>query len=219
MKILLTNDDGIGAAGINAAYEILSSDHEVYLMAPVEEKSACSNAITVRGELNIKQVAEKKFTVNGYPADCVIIGLSGSVIPEVDLIVSGINHGPNVGDDLVFSGTVAGARTAYVFGKPSVAISINSREHAPIHLKDAAIFLREYVNDLIEMVPEFFEPEPTGAGGLHDAIPFFNINYPDISQNRIRGVKYTHIGKRIYRDSFEKVSFVSGEATLQMGGY
>jgi 5'-nucleotidase len=219
MKILLTNDDGITAAGIMAAKEFLSRKHEIFIMAPDEEKSACSNAITVRGELTIKHVGDAAYTVNGYPADCVIIGLSGSIIPDVDLVVSGINHGPNVGDDLVFSGTVAAARTAYVFNKPAIAISINSRSHAPRYLDDAAAFLADFVDEIMGRKTGRKERSRKIAADRATATPFINVNYPDIPRNLVRGVKYTRLGKRIYRDSFTKATFVSGEATLQMGGY
>lgn len=219
MKILLTNDDGIHSAGIEAVRASLSRGHEIFLIAPDDEKSACSNAITVRGELTIRQVADAAYSVNGYPADCVIIGLSGSVIPDVDLVVSGINHGPNVGDDLVFSGTVAAARTAHVFGTPAIAISINSRSQVPRYLDDAAAFLADYVDEIICK-------KASGKGGRRkvvtdrtNSIPFLNINYPDIASNMVKGVKYTCLGKRIYRDSFTEATFISGEATLQMGGY
>lgn len=219
MKILLTNDDGIGAAGINAALTHLSRKHEIYLIAPDDEKSACSNAITVRGELTIRHVEDTVYTVNGFPADCVIIGLSGSVIPDVDLVVSGINHGPNVGDDLVFSGTVAAARTAYVFGKPAIAISINSRSHTPRYLDNAAAFLAGFVDDMMGKNLHDKVVIRTIVADRTHMIPFLNINYPDIPSNMVKGVKYSYLGKRIYRDSFTKASFVSGVATLQMGGY
>ena len=207
MNILLTNDDGIHSAGINAAYDALSLHHTVYMIAPEAEQSACSNAITVRTQLNIKEISRNKYSVSGFPADCVIIGLSGNLIPEVELVVSGINHGPNVGDDLFFSGTVAGARTANIFGKSALAISINCYKRASQYVNDASEFLLDFIN------------EQVSASGGSSARPFFNINYPDLPSDQIKGRKFTFLGKRMYKDSFKNTALSSGELNVQMGGY
>jgi 5'-nucleotidase len=219
MNILLTNDDGIHSEGLNSLYNAFSTRHDVYVIAPEKEQSACSNAITVRTELNIKKIADNRFSVSGFPADCVIIGLSGELIPEADLVISGINHGPNVGDDMFFSGTVAGARTAYIFGKAAIAISINSYHKASRYADDASIFLLNFIDDIL--------PETGGASFLQGnngadtgrARQFLNINYPDLPPEKIRGIKYTYAGRRFYRDSFKKTKFESDQATVQMGGY
>jgi 5'-nucleotidase len=219
MNILLTNDDGIHAEGINSLYNALSQDHTVYVIAPGCEQSASSNAITVHSQLNIKKIAENKFSVNGFPADCVIIGLSGNLIPDVDLVIAGINHGPNVGDDLIFSGTVAAARTGYIFGKDAIAISINCYKRASQFVDDASQFLLRFINEI--------KHEGNGASPIDgDEVPkmsvfktFFNINYPDLPPAKIKGRVYTHVGRRIYRDSFQKTKFINNEALVQMGGY
>ncbi len=114
MKILLSNDDGINAEGINILFNYLSEKFDVYMFAPEVEKSACSNAITIRNDFDVKKLADNKYSVAGYPADCVNIGIHGKFIPEVDVVVSGINHGPNMGGDIYYSGTVAAARTGYI---------------------------------------------------------------------------------------------------------
>ncbi len=219
MNILLTNDDGIHAEGINSVYSILSKKHSVYIIAPATEKSACSNAITVRSQLVIKKIEERKFSVTGYPADCVIIGLSGNLIPEVDLVISGINHGPNVGDDLVFSGTVGGARTAYLFGKSALSISINSYKHASKYFNDAASFLDEFIDTDIKKIGRYSKNLRESSKGEMSSLQFFNINYPDLPRSEIKGKKYTYTGKRIYKDSFKTAEFQSDELVLQMGGY
>jgi 5'-nucleotidase len=219
MNILLTNDDGIKAEGIHSLYEALSRHHSVFMIAPDSEKSACSNAITVRDQLTIKKISENKFSVTGFPSDCVIIGLSGDIIPDVGLVVSGINHGPNVGDDLIFSGTVAAARTGYIFGKDAIAVSINSYHRASQYMDDAAMFVLDFVN--IQM-PDL-AGRMTGHYGHEGEGPaprvFFNINYPDLDLSRIKGKKFTHLGKRIYRDSFQKTNFDYDEAIVRMEGY
>ncbi len=218
LTILLTNDDGLHSEGIHALYAALSRDHAVYMIAPDSERSACSNAITVRSPLKIKKIEDTKFSISGFPADCVIVGLSGNLIPDVDLIISGINHGPNVGDDLVFSGTVAGARTGHIFGKAAIAVSINAYHRVSRYLNDAAEFMREFVAELAPVIAGV-SPAADAEGRLPVPWPFFNINYPDLPLTGIRGRKYTHVGRRIYRDSFQEAFLDSGEATVQMGGY
>lgn len=219
MKILLTNDDGINAGGIKALYNAFSTVHDVYIIAPDSEKSACSNAITVHSQITIKRIAENQFSVSGYPADCIIIGLSGDFIPDVDLIISGINHGPNVGDDLIFSGTVAGARTAYIFGKAAIAISINSYHRESKYFKNASKFLLDFVDDISNNIMNHKNKIVNQVGRSLPFPPFYNINYPDLPSDQIKGIKFTRIGRRMYRDSFKNTIFESNEAMVQMGGY
>jgi len=145
MKILLTNDDGIHAEGLQILKQILSQEHEVYIIAPDIERSACSNIFTMRNELLLTRIGDNSYSVSGYPADCVSIAIHSDIIPEIDLVISGINHGPNLGDDIHFSGTVAGARTAIIFGKPAIAVSLDSY-HAPSpFLEEAACFIKQYI--------------------------------------------------------------------------
>ena len=219
MNILLTNDDGINSEGIQSLYTVLSKKHSVYVIAPASEKSACSNAITVRTQLTIKRIEENKFSVTGFPADCVIIGLSGNFIPDVNLVVSGINHGPNVGDDLIFSGTVGGARTAYLFGKTAISISINSYKHASKYFNDASSFLSKFIDSTIIENDQRLEYDRNLAKNPAASIKFFNINYPELPQSEIKGEKYTYAGRRIYKDSFKTAEFQTDELVLQMGGY
>jgi 5'-nucleotidase len=219
MNILLTNDDGIHSTGINVAYDVLSVHHTVFVIAPEAEQSACSNAITVRTQLNIKKISQNKYSVSGFPADCVIIGLSGNLIPDVELVVSGINHGPNVGDDLFFSGTVAGARTANIFGKSALAISINCYKRASKYVNDASEFLLDFIEEQVQDTIERAENTGGRISGGTSVKPFFNINYPDLPPEQIKGKKYTFLGRRIYRDSFKNTDLSSGELNVQMGGY
>lgn len=194
MNILLTNDDGVSAKGIRELYKCLKTQHSVYIIAPDEEKSACSNAITTRGELLIKRIQDNIFSVTGFPADCVNIGLHGELIPDVDIVISGINHGPNVGNDVVFSGTVAGARTAYIFGKSGIAVSIDSYHKPSNYFNEAASFILNFIEE--------------DTSELKKRNVFLNINYPNLPKKSINGYIYTFLGNRIYRDSF-KTSDVS----------
>ena len=206
MKILITNDDGVYAEGINTLHEVLSAVHETYIIAPEVERSACSNAITVRSPLTVKKISEKKYAVSGYPADCVSIGLNGGIVPDADLVVSGINHGPNIGEDLFFSGTVAGARTAYIFGKSGIAVSINSYEPIREFLLEAS----SYILELAETIK--------GKSAEDESRFFLNINYPHLSKKEIKGIQFTSAGRRIYRDSFSHSHKSRDEAVMQVRG-
>jgi 5'-nucleotidase len=188
MNILLTNDDGISAQGINALYEVLSKKHNVFIIAPEEERSGSSNAITFKDHIKARMIDENKFAVEGYPADCVNLGLKGNIIPKADLVISGINHGPNIGEDIHFSGTVGGARVAYIYGISGIAISINCKGKSH-YFSDAADFLLKYIEES-ELLAK-------------DNCMFLNINYPDLSPNKILGIKYTSLGKRNYSDFYE----------------
>jgi 5'-nucleotidase len=204
MKILLTNDDGVNAEGIQELYYRFKEHHDTYVIAPNEERSACSNAITTRTDLKIRKIEGRIFSVSGYPADCVDVGLHSGIIPHVDLVISGINHGPNVGNDVVFSGTVAGARTAYVFGKPGIAISMDSYHKPSSYFSDAALFLLNFIHD-----------EGFSSSG---EICFLNINYPDLPSGSIGGTIYTHLGKRVYRESYDTIHESTDELIISPRG-
>ncbi|HOK92355.1 MAG TPA: 5'/3'-nucleotidase SurE [Spirochaetota bacterium] len=201
MKILLTNDDGIKAEGLLILKDVLSKDHDVYVIAPDRERSACSNIFTMRDKLTVQKLDSRTFSVNGFPADCVSLALHYDIIPEVDLVISGINHGPNLGDDIHFSGTVAGARTAFIFGKPGIALSIDSFHRASPNMKEAAIFINNFLK--LQSISE---------------LTFLNINYPDINKSEIKGVKYTFLSKRRYIDSYTKHSENEKEMIVSLNG-
>jgi len=185
MKILLTNDDGIEAEGLQILYTVLSDEHDVFIIAPDQERSACSNIFTMRDELLIKKHSEKTFSISGYPADCVSLGIHSDIIPEIDLVISGINHGPNLGDDIHFSGTVAGARTAFIFGKPSLAVSIDSFHTASPFLIDTSVFINNFIRT--EIIPDN---------------TYLNINYPNLTSSEVKGIRYTNLSKRVYKDKY-----------------
>ena len=185
MKILLTNDDGINAEGIQNLYQKLKAKFETYIIAPDRERSACSNIFTMRDEVSLKKTQPNIYSVNGYPADCVSIGLHSKLIPEVDLVISGINHGPNLGDDVHFSGTVAAARTAYIFGKPGIAFSADTFHRPSVYFDQMSDFLCDFIDKNFPFNGQYL-----------------NINYPDLPSDRVKGIKYTYLSKRFYRDSY-----------------
>ncbi|MBP9022496.1 MAG: 5'/3'-nucleotidase SurE [Spirochaetes bacterium] len=189
MKIIITNDDGIEALGINSLFEILSKKHEVYMIAPDRQRSACSNAITIHGTVKLKKTDSRKYSLSGFPADCVNFGLCSGMFPEPDIVISGINHGPNMGDDIYFSGTVAGARAGYIHFRSAIAASFESFTDFSL-ISDASEFVRDFAE-------EKFKSESSNF--------FFNINYPSIKKESIKGTKLTHLGKRKYVDRYDFV--------------
>ena len=185
MRILLTNDDGINAEGIQSLYKILSLNHETYIIAPDRERSACSNIFTMRDEIKVSKTAENTYSISGYPADCVSLALHSGLIPVIDLVISGINHGPNLGDDVHFSGTVAAARTAVIFGKPGIAISANTLHRPSVYFNQMGDFLLKFLEKNFPFKSEYL-----------------NINYPDLPEEQVKGIRYTFLSKRFYRDSY-----------------
>ena len=126
MRILLTNDDSIASEGIKALISALSPAHDVWVVAPETEKSGGSHSITLRDSVRVRMVGEQRFSCRGTPADCVMIAVLGLVPRDIELVISGINHGPNLGTDILYSGTAAGARQSALMGIPSVALSIGA---------------------------------------------------------------------------------------------
>ncbi len=203
MNILLTNDDGVRATGVLSLFGILGERHDVYLMAPHEQRSACSSAITVREGIKIDTLGERRYAVHGYPADCVNIGLHGNLLPPVDLVISGINHGPNLGDDVYFSGTVAAARAALIFGLPGVAISLDCM--------GSSDFFDDVSRFMLGFIDEHIEPNRTSP-------VCFNINHPDLPRGEILGLRYTFLGRRNYRDSYRLAPLGGGSMNLELDG-
>ncbi|UCF71444.1 MAG: 5'/3'-nucleotidase SurE [candidate division WOR-3 bacterium] len=178
--ILLTNDDGYDAAGLQALYKILRKNHEVFVVAPDAQQSGASHSLTLRKPIRVEKLQDKFFIVNGTPTDCVLLAYHDLMKTGIDLVVSGINHGPNMGSDVFYSGTVAAALQGASMGIRSVAISIVG--DASCDFTDAV----EYSCDLIERIM---------ASDRGDLI--LNVNIPE---GKIKGEKVTRMGKRIYKD-------------------
>ncbi len=203
MKILLTNDDGIDARGLAILHRVLSAKHRVSVIAPSHEKSGCSNAFTIRRDMTLHRHDENRFSLAGFPADCVNTGIHSGIIDDFALVVSGINHGPNLGDDTFFSGTVAGARTARIFGKPGIAISLDNHDPDDRRLEEAAGFLLSFIESL----------------AINESAPFLlNINYPDIPENEIKGICMAPLSKRIYDDYYKISSEKNNTMTIRLEG-
>jgi 5'-nucleotidase len=203
MRVLLTNDDGYLAEGINILFETLQKRYDVYMVAPSMERSACSNALTMHNSVQVIKHDDRHFSVSGFPADCVNIGLHGNIIPEVDIVISGMNHGPNMGNDIHYSGTVAGARVAFVNKKTGIAVSVCGKTDSQ-RFQNTADFIADYISK-----KEYFN---------NKAPLFLNINYPDYMNSANIGIAYTHLDKRYYVDHYVILESTDNSKTIQLEG-
>ena len=181
MKILLTNDDGYKADNIKSLYEELSKDHEVWIVAPKNNCSGMSAAISYLNEIEVTKVDEKIYAVDGTPADCTYLGLLSIVDFEFDIVISGINHGANIGNDVLYSGTVGSAVGGRNLKYPPIAISVASYD-----AKDISFITKKS----IELINKIIESNEIYVGKV------ININFPDISEDEYIGVKATGLSKR-----------------------
>ena len=189
MKILICNDDGYQAPGIVALYEALKTVADVEVVAPEINNSAKSNALTLHSPLYVHTAANGFRFVNGTPADCVHIALTGLLGYRPDLVVSGINNGANMGDDTIYSGTVGAAMEGFLFGIPALAFSQTEKGWA--HIEVAARRARELVMQLAASMELLHEGQrPAQAPWL------LNVNIPNLPDEQIKGVKVARLGRR-----------------------
>ena len=180
MKILISNDDGYQAEGIRQLAESLNKIAEVIIVAPSENKSAASSSLTIGKPLKPIQIEHNVYAIDATPSDCVHLALCGFIKVPIDLVVTGINLGANLGDDVIYSGTVAGAIEGRFLGLPSIAISLASWKCN--HFKTAALIALRLV--------EKIEKAPLS----HNTI--INVNVPDVLIENIKGIKSTRLGNR-----------------------
>ena len=177
-SILLTNDDGIEAEGLKTLRDELRRIANVIVVAPNRERSAVSHGRTFHSPLlKLEEIEQDCFSLNGLPADCVFYALDELFIKPPDMVISGINHGSNLGDDVMYSGTVAAAREAARFGIPSIAVSQKYEDGKKIQFKDGVAFTRNMVRAILE----------NGIGGEL----LLNVNIPMM---KIKGAKFTRQG-------------------------
>lgn len=185
MKILLCNDDGYQAAGMVALYEALRQEADVEVIAPEFNNSAKSNALTLNAPLYVQQAANGFRYINGTPADCVHIALSGLLPEPPDLVVSGINNGANMGDDTIYSGTVGAAMEGYLFGIPSLAFSQVQKGWG--NIEAAADAAKNLVQQLAPLLPE-------RAGTLPPWL--LNVNIPNLPKEQLKAPVLCRLGRR-----------------------
>jgi 5'-nucleotidase len=196
MNILLSNDDGYRSAGLHALAAALSRHATVTVVAPDRDRSGASNSLTLDTPIRAEEVEPRLFRVFGTPTDCVHLALSGLLEPEPDLVVAGINHGPNLGDDVIYSGTVAAATEGRFLGLPAVAVSSTAFE--PRHLDTAAELAARLVARLCS--GEGAAAASSLAPNLHQALfagqIILNLNIPDLPAAEIKGFAATRLGNR-----------------------
>ena len=180
MHLLLSNDDGYQAPGLDSLVESLAKIADITVVAPHLDRSAASNSLTLQTPLRATEVKSGWYKVDGTPTDCVHLGITGLLQTEPDMVVAGINSGPNLGDDVIYSGTVAAAMEGRYLGSPALAVSINSFQ--PQHYATAAIVIRNLVAKIID------KPLPKDI--------ILNINVPDVPIEDIRGIQTTRLGNR-----------------------
>jgi 5'-nucleotidase len=179
MRILISNDDGYLAPGLVALADTLASIAEITVIAPDSNRSGSSNSLTLDRPLSLQQAANGFYFVNGTPSDCVHLALTGVLSVKPDLVVSGINQGQNMGDDTLYSGTVAAATEGYLFGIPAIAFS--QVEHGWQHLDAAARIARDIVERRFEALQKPF---------------LLNVNVPNLPYGELNRIVATRLGKR-----------------------
>jgi len=179
--IFVTNDDGISSPGINILAAALESIGDVYVVAPEREQSAVAHALTLHRPLRIEKTGTNRFSVNGTPTDCVHIALTGLLEEDPDIVVSGINSGANLGDDVIYSGTVAAAMEGRFLGLPAIAVSLVFSER-PEHYSTAAT--------AVALLVERLRMDPLPADTI------LNLNVPDLPWDQIQGFEVTRLGHR-----------------------
>lgn len=205
MVILLSNDDGYSSLGIQALRQSLSTIAKVYVVAPDKEQSAVSHKITFNQPIRIKQIDETTFTTDASPADCVKAAFLHLVPEKIDLVVSGINHGPNMGTDVFYSGTVAAAREGAIKGVPGIAFSLNSFQKN-LDFLSAALWASKIVS-------QFYKQLQPGH--------ILNVNFPFFENAKSQdflGVKITKLGQRVYQEKFIQQYDPMGNPYYWLGG-
>ena len=203
MRILCTNDDGYLALGLRVLADAARSLGEVEIVAPDREQSASSHALTLHRPLRARQSANGCHMVDGTPTDCVIMAVNELLGHRPDFCLSGVNHGSNMGEDVLYSGTVAAAMEATVIGIPAVALSYVGDDHES--LEEWGPLLRGFLEQILAR--EGF-PEHT----------LLNVNLPQVRPAEVRGVKVTSLGRRRYSDSITRSLDPKGREYFWIGG-
>lgn len=202
MMILVSNDDGIQSEGILALEEKLQRLGEVYTVAPDRVQSSMSHAITLHRPLRVKEVGPRRFAVNGTPTDCVKLALTGLLPSKPALVVSGINIGPNLGDDIIYSGTVSAAVEGTLLEVPAIAVSLVTLQNSSFEVA------AEFAGTLAARVLEKGLPSGT----------LLNVNVPPLPAQEVKGWRLTRQGKRRYIEQVVERIDPRGEKYYWIGG-
>lgn len=202
MRILVTNDDGFDAEGLASLAEALSREHDVRILAPDRERSGVSQAITLGDAQKLRKIGSNAFSCSGTPTDCVLLAMLGAIDFKPEVVVSGINRGPNLGTDILYSGTCAAAREAVLAGVPGIAVSCVSR--APrLRYGGAASFILKHLDALAAVCSESV---------------FVNVNAPSVDDDSLEAM-WTHPCHRAYGNEIKSFSGPDGfEYFFLLGG-
>lgn len=208
MLILCTNDDGYLAEGIGVLAAAAAEMGEVQVVAPDREQSATSHSLTMHFPLRVREAQDGVRTVDGTPTDCVALAVGALLPRRPDWVVSGVNHGPNMGEDVLYSGTVAGAMEATILGIPAVAVSYAGRHGEGSGIAAWGPFLRRFLPRVRARV----------ESGEFPAETLLNVNLPAIDPSEVRGVRVTRLARRVYSDSITRARDPSGKPYFWIGG-
>ena len=207
MKLLLTNDDGILANGLACLAEAAEPLGDVTIVAPDREQSATSHSLTLHHPLRPVRRGEQKWQVDGTPTDCVMLAVEALMSSRPDFVLSGINHGQNMGEDVLYSGTVAAAMEGLALGIPSIAISFAGGD-----LRADLTFLKEQVQVLTPLLRHLTTLPSFPANTL------LNVNLPPVPADKVRGVRLTRLGRRVYSNSITPMRDPWGRDIFWIGG-
>lgn len=206
MRFLLSNDDGILATGLAALERAAAPLGDVFVVAPDREQSATSHSLTMHHPLRPVQIADQRWQVDGTPTDCVMLALEALMPERPDFVLSGVNHGPNMGEDTLYSGTVAAAMEGLALGVPAIAFSFAGSVLRADALLDDHVSTMQRILQHLTTLPAF--PEHT----------LFNVNIPPIAADRVLGVRLTRLGRRAYSDSLTRMRDPWGRQIFWIGG-
>jgi 5'-nucleotidase len=201
MKILLSNDDGYFAPGLQTLADNIAKIAEIVVVAPERNRSGASNSLTLDRPLTVRQASNGFYFVNGTPTDCVHLAVTGLLEDLPDMVISGINDGANMGDDTIYSGTVAAAMEGFLLGIPSFAVSMS--QHNATHFETAA----KVIVEIIQQYQANPFPPPV----------LMNINVPDIPYDQLKGKVVTRLGKRHKAEPVIKSKSPRGETIYWVG--
>jgi 5'-nucleotidase len=204
LKILLSNDDGYRAEGLAALVDAIGAHGRITIVAPDRNRSGASNSLTLDVPLRATEYAPNAYVVNGTPTDCVHMAVSGFFDHDHDLVVSGVNHGANLGDDVLYSGTVAAAVEGRFLGLPAIAVSLCMEAGTPRNFASAARVAADLVARLIQGPPP-------------DAM-ILNVNVPDLPEGGIRGLRVTRLGNRHRSEPVVRAQDPRGKDVYWVGG-
>jgi len=204
--ILVTNDDGVNSPGLTSLFNAMKELGDAYIVAPDRERSAVSHSLTMHRPLKVEELREHVYCINGTPTDCVAIGINKILLERPALVVSGINKGANLGDDITYSGTVSAAIESTLMGIPSFAVSLDIKKQSksPLHFDTASRIAIEIGRYILEKSL----PDDT----------LLNVNVPNVKINNIKGAKFSRQGKRIYDNSIQETFDPNGEKYYWIGG-